>query len=71
MSNILLLRSVPFAEPQISNEIMRPYYLYVVQTVHMFLRPCILPTAHQHGGFTSGFRTQGSFHAISATQSCS
>ena len=30
MSNILLLKSVPLAQPQISTEIMCPYYLYVV-----------------------------------------
>ena len=30
MSNILLLESVPLAEPQISNKIMCPYYQYVV-----------------------------------------
>ena len=30
MSNILLLESVPLAEPHISNKIMCPYYLYVV-----------------------------------------
>ena len=30
MSNTLLLESVPLAEPQISNKIMCPYYLYVV-----------------------------------------
>ena len=30
MSNVLLLKSVPLAQPQISNKIMCPYYLYVV-----------------------------------------
>ena len=30
MSNILLLKSVPLAQPQISNEIMCPYYPYIV-----------------------------------------
>ena len=30
MSNILLLKSVPLAQPQISNKIMYPYYPYVV-----------------------------------------
>ena len=30
MSNILLLKSVPLAQPQISNKIMCPYYPYVV-----------------------------------------
>ena len=30
MSNILLLKSVPLPQPQISNEIMCPYYPYVV-----------------------------------------
>ena len=30
MSNILLLKSVPLAQPQSSNKIMCPYYPYVV-----------------------------------------
>ena len=30
MSNVLLLKSVPLAQPQISNKIMCPYYPYVV-----------------------------------------
>ena len=30
MSNVLLLKSVPLAQPQISNRIMCPYYPYVV-----------------------------------------
>ena len=30
MSNIFLLKSVPQIQPQISNKIMWPYYLYVV-----------------------------------------
>ena len=30
MSNILLLKSVPLTQPQISNKIECPYYLYVV-----------------------------------------
>ena len=30
MCNILLLKSVPWAQPQISNKIMCPYYPYVV-----------------------------------------
>ena len=30
MSNILQLKSIPLAQPQISNEIMCPYYPYVV-----------------------------------------
>ena len=30
MSNILLLKSVPMIQSQMSNKIMRPYYLYVV-----------------------------------------
>ena len=30
MSNILLIKSVPLAQPQISNKIMCPYYPYVV-----------------------------------------
>ena len=30
MSNILQLKSVPLAQPEISNEIMCPYYPYVV-----------------------------------------
>ena len=30
MSNILLLKSVLLAQPQISNKIMCPYYPYVV-----------------------------------------
>ena len=29
-SNILLLKSVPLAQPQISNKILWPYYLYLV-----------------------------------------
>ena len=30
MSNILLQKSLPLAQPQISNKIMFPYYPYVV-----------------------------------------
>ena len=30
MSNILLLKSVPMTHPQIPNEILCPYYLYLV-----------------------------------------
>ena len=30
MSNILLLKSVPLPQPQISNVIMCPYYPYIV-----------------------------------------
>ena len=33
MSNILLLKSVPLAQPQSSNKIMCPYYPYVCSTI--------------------------------------
>ena len=38
MSNILLLKSDPLAQPQISYKIMCPYYPYVVLYIYVLYR---------------------------------
>ena len=65
MCNILLLKSVPWAQPQISNKIMCPYYPYVVlylRLTHLVVKD--KSKEKSNSLFYSNLSTNRIFHTI-------